>query len=89
MSAAIRKARATFVPPNVGEVRVSRIRSHSGRHRAVNDLKMSTVKGEVGRRFARISSEKVWEKYGRITAEQAAEELKANEVLQTLWNQMY
>lgn len=86
VSAAIRRARASFVPPNVGEVKVASIRSHSGRHRAVNDLKMHNVKTEVGKRFARISS---WANYGKLTAKQAADELLNNKQLQDDWQKIY
>ena len=89
VSAAIRRARASFVPPNVREVKVASIRSHSGRHRAVNDLKMHNVKTEVGKRFARISSEAVWANYGKLTAKQAADELLNNKQLQDDWQKIY
>ncbi|CAK9017478.1 unnamed protein product [Durusdinium trenchii] len=89
VSAAIRRARKTFVPPNVGEVKVANIRSHSGRHRAINDLKMHNVKTEVGKRFARISSEAVWKGYGKLTVKQAADELRSNKKLQEHWQEIY
>ena len=36
-------------------------------------------KTEVGKRFARISSEAVWKGYGKLAVKQAADELRSNQ----------
>jgi len=48
-------------------------------------MKAKNVPHEVGKKFARISSNKVYSKYGRLTDEQAAASLKKNEQLQEVW----
>ncbi|CAK9078992.1 unnamed protein product, partial [Durusdinium trenchii] len=87
-AAAIRRARSSFVPPNVAAVKVANIRSHSARHRCINDLKAQNVPNEVGKTFARIKSNSVYGKYGRLTPEQAAASLHQNTKLQDLWESL-
>ena len=65
MARQIRKLRAHFNEPYV---KTDRIRSHSARHRAINDLKASGIDREVGKQFARISDDAVWAGYGRLSA---------------------
>ena len=77
------------MPPHAACVKVSKIRSHSARHRCINDLKSQNVPAEVGKYFARIASEKVWGNYGRLTAEQAADGLSKNAQLQELWQALW
>lgn len=86
---AIRKARETFKVPHIPEVQPSRIRSHSGRHRCINDMKQHNVEREVGKKFARITDDGVYEKYGKLSAQQAGKKLRQNQELQTFWKQMY
>ena len=70
-------------------VKVNQIRSHSARHRCINDLKSQNVPQEVGKTFARIASNKVWSGYGKITEEQAATNLRQNAKLQDLWSSIW
>jgi integrase len=86
---AIRKARATFRVPHIPEVLPHRIRSHSGRHRCINDMKQHNVEREVGKKFARITDDGVYEKYGKLSAQQAGKKLKLNLELQGFWKAMY
>ena len=86
---AIRKARQTFKVPHIPEVQPNRIRSHSGRHRCINDMKQHNVEREVGKKFARITDDGVYEKYGKLSAQQAGKKLRQNVELQTFWKQMY
>ena len=88
-AAAIRRARENFVPPDVTAVKVSQIRSHSARHRCINDMKSQNVPQEVGKTFARIASTKVWANYGKLTEEQAAKSLGQNVKLQELWQSIW
>ena len=89
VSKAIRKARHTFKVPHIPEVRPDRIRSHSGRHRCINDMKQHNVDREVGEKFARITDDGVYEKYGKLSSQQAGKKLRQNMELQTFWKQMY
>ena len=86
---AIRKARATFRVPHIPEVQPNRIRSHSGRHRCINDMKQHNVDREVGKKIARITDDGVYERYGKLSAQQAGKKLRQNQELQALWKQMY
>jgi hypothetical protein len=88
-AAAIRRARKNFVPPDVTAVKVSQIRSHSARHRCINDMKSQNVPQEVGKTFARIASTKVWANYGKLTEEQAAKSWGQNVKLQELWQSIW
>ena len=90
MAAAIRRARASYTPPaSCPDIDIGRIRSHSGRHRCINDLKAHDVAREIGKRLARINDDKVWGDYGRVTSEQAGIALKRNGELQEFWTAMY
>ena len=86
---AIRIARQTFNVPHIPEVQPNRIRSHSGRHRCINDMKQHNVEREVGKKFARITDDGVYEKYGKLSAAQAGKKLRQNTELQTFWKLMY
>ena len=86
---AIRNARQTFKVPHIPEVQPQRIRSHSGRHRCINDMKQHNVEREVGKKFARITDDGVYEKYGKLSAQQAGKKLRQNVELQSFWKQMY
>ena len=86
---AIRRTRATFRVPHIAEVQPNRIRSHSGRHRCINDMKQHNVDREVGKKFARITDDGVYEKYGKLSAEQAGKKLRQNQELQAFWKRMY
>ena len=89
MAGAIRRARGNFAPPDITAVKVSQIRSHSARHRCINDLKSQNVPQEVGKTFARIASSRVWSGYGKLTEEQAAKNLSSNAKLQELWQSLW
>ena len=52
-------------------------------------MKSHGVAAELGKRMARISEERVWQQYGRLTETQAAAQLRANTPLQDLWVSMY
>ena len=85
---AIRKARQTFKVPHIPEVQPGRIRSHSGRHRCINDMKHHNVDREVGKKFARSADGGVYERYGKLSAQQAGKKLQQNLDLQAYWRQM-
>jgi integrase len=86
---AIRNARRSFRIPHIPEVNPTRIRSHSGRHRCINDMKHHNVDKEVGKKYARISDDGVYQNYGKLSAQQAGKKLKLNQELQTFWKNMY
>ena len=90
VAAAIRKVRSTCVPPAcAGSVRIENIVSHCGRHRCSNGMKSFGIKREVGKKFARISTDKVWDGYGPISQEQVGKKLASNAELQRNWKLMY
>ncbi|CAE7348103.1 unnamed protein product [Symbiodinium sp. CCMP2592] len=89
VSKAIRKARETFVPPPNTDVKIASIRSHSARHRCCNDLKSSMVPSELGKKFARISSDKVWAGYGKLTDQQLASGMARQHEVQQVWSEIY
>ena len=89
MSAAIRRARASYVPPHGTQVKIKQIRSHSARHRCINDLKTSGVPSAIGKVFSRIASQKVYDGYGRVSEAQASEALAGNKKVQDLWSSIY
>ena len=90
VSKAIRRARKSYTPPaSCPDVVVHKIRSHSGRHRCVNDLKAHDVPREISKRFARISDNGTWERYGRITPDQAGVVIARHVRLQNAWRDMY
>ena len=86
---AIRRARSTFHVPHLPEVQPSMIRSHSGRHRCINDMKQHNVEREVGKKYARIGSDCVYDRYGKLSAQQAGKKLLQNRDLQDYWTKMY
>ena len=85
------KARATFVPPkNTSLVLdVKTIRSHSGRHRAINDLKRSCVDPESAMVYARTAHRRTYDAYGRMNQEQAAAALNGSKRLQSAFRGTY
>ena len=57
MAKALRTSRKSFVPPaGGGNIQISKIRSHSARHRCINDLKQSRTSTSTAMRFSRITS---------------------------------
>ena len=64
VSKAIARSRKSFnAPAGCPVLKVAQIRSHSGRHRAINDMKQHEVNKEVGKTFA------LWmTRFGRTTA---------------------
>ena len=88
-AAAIRRARSSFVPPADCQVNIARVRSHSSRQRCINDLKITFVPKDVGKRFARIASDKVYDGYGQLTDNQVAASLARNSDAQNLWKSMH
>ncbi len=55
----------------------------------MNDLKAHNVDREVGKQFARIGDDGVYETYGKLSDHQAGLKLKRNTPLQQAWKQMY
>ena len=52
-------------------------------------MKQHNVDREVGEKFARITDDGVYEKYGKLSSQQAGKKLRQNMELQTFWKQMY
>ena len=78
---AIRDARKTFRNPHIPDVIPNRIRSHSGRHRCIHDMKHHRAEGEVGKTYSRIIDDGVYQNYGRLSAQQAGKKLKQSQEL--------
>lgn len=85
---AIGRARRTFSPPG-GYMDVSKIRSHSGRHRMINDLKAAGISTEVGMAHARIKHRKTYDSYGIMSQEQIGFALNSNKALKKRMNKLY
>ncbi|CAE7822103.1 unnamed protein product [Symbiodinium sp. CCMP2592] len=79
---AVSRARQSFKPSKKDFVQVEQIRTHSGRHRMINDLKQAEVPQEIAMKFARISDVRTFIGYGELTDEQAGKNLQDNKTLQ-------
>ena len=88
---AITKARKTFQPTKSQAcvLETGRIRSHSGRHRMINDLKASSVPPDAAMVFARIKHKKTFDNYGRMDQEQSGKLLNSNNGLKRTLKTMY
>ncbi len=75
---AIGRLRQTLVLPKTSAANTGRIRSHSGRHRAINDYKTSKVPKAVGKRVANIKDDSTYGKYGRLSDSQVSIAIKKN-----------
>ena len=65
------------------------VRSHSGRHRMINDLKASSIPSDAGMMFARIKDKKTWAGYGQLTPLQCSTVLQKNKDLQKTLQKLY
>lgn len=83
---AIVKVRETFDHP---EINNKAIRSHSGRHRMINDLKSNQVPEEAGMMYARIKDRKTWAGYGKLTPTQCGDVLERNKSFKKTLSTMY
>ena len=54
----IARLRKTFAPPNSAFLNVNQIRSHSGRHRFINDCKTAGLPDMISMNFARITDQR-------------------------------
>jgi hypothetical protein len=52
-------------------------------------MKHHNVDKEVGKKYARISDDGVYQNYGKLSAQQAGKKPKLNQELQTFWKNMY
>ena len=87
---AIVKARKSFVPPaGCSLPDTSLVRSHSARHRKINDMKSSGATPDEGMTFARIKHRKTYDRYGKMTQTQAGAALQKNKKLQTTLKALY
>ena len=73
--------RKTFDPPHHLIVDQTKIRSHSGRHRMINDRKVAKGTDEVAMTVARSSDRRTFMGYGELTDEQAGRSLEDNKEL--------
>jgi hypothetical protein len=85
---AFRDAQKTFRIEHIPDVDPNRIRSHSGRHGCINDMKHYNVERDVGNKYACISDDRVYQNYGRLSAQAAGKKLKPNPELQMFWNML-
>ena len=86
---AIIKARKNFSPPKAQMLNPTRVRSHSGRHRMINDLKTSGVPSDAAMVFARIKHKKTFDKYGQMDQEQSGQVLNRNGQLKRTLKALY
>ena len=68
---------------------VEKIRSHSGRHRMINDLKAAEISQDVAMKFARIGDVRTFQGYGEVTPEQSAQALERSGRLQKQLKAVY
>ena len=85
----ISKIRKGFVVPESAKLNVQKIRSHSGRHRMINDLKRSDASTEAAMAFARIRDKKTFDGYGRLDDLQVGHSLDTNQKFKRALQQMY
>jgi len=52
-------------------------------------MKQHNVEREVGKKYARISDDTIYDGYGKLSAMQAGQKLLQNKELQAFWTQMY
>ena len=67
----------------------TQVRSHSGRHRMINDMKSCSIPMEAGMQFARIRDKKTWASYGQLTPSQCSTVLEKNKTLKGTLKKMY
>ncbi|CAE7031475.1 unnamed protein product [Symbiodinium sp. CCMP2592] len=85
----IGRLRLTFAPPAEVFVEAEKIRSHSGRHRAINDMKNANISQHVAMKFARISDVRTFLGYGELTDEQTGASLEKSVPLKSILQKMY
>ncbi len=85
----IARLRQNFLPPKNHNVHTDTIRSHSGRHRMVNDLKSSGIPDDVATSFARICDKRTFAGYGQLTNEQTGASLEKNKALKRTMAETY
>lgn len=75
--------RKSFRPPAKQKLVVdqSKIRSHSGRHRLISDMKAAQISAETGMKFARIKDKNTYMGYGEVTDEQAGRAMESSKSL--------
>ena len=85
------RARKTFRPSSslAAMLDTSKIRSHSARHRRINDFKSSGCSPEVAMVYARIKHKKTFDAYGRLDQAQSGKALQQNKVLQKMLKSLY
>ena len=84
---AIARVRSTFAPK--GFTGGATVRSHSARHRMINDMKCSEVPDEIGMMVARITDKRVYHGYGQLSSVQTATALERNKKFKKLLLQLY
>ena len=83
-------ARQTFVAPKGCMLEdVSNIRTHSARHRAINDYKTSGIAADVGMVYARIKHKRTYDCYGRLDQQQCGTIMDSNNKLQKRLRRVY
>ena len=83
------KIRKTFVPPPGCNLVLQSIRSHSGRHRMINDMKASEASCETAMGFARIRDKKTYDGYGKLEDSQVGNALEKNNRLKKELKKLY
>lgn len=86
---AISRIRSSFDPPKSLFVQPKSIRSHSGRHRMVNDMKRCGVPDGTAMHFARIVDRRTFLGYGALDDTQAGQMLGNNSKLNKTMSEIY
>ena len=86
MASALRDVRMTCRISYIPDARDLWIRHCSGRPRCIHELKQHNAEQEVGQNFACITDDRVYQNYGRLSAQQAGKKLTQNH---QFWKGMY
>ena len=89
---AIARARTSFCPRRQGPgplLSTQSIRSHTGRHRMINDMKKCNISADAGMVFARIKHKRTYDLYGRMDQVQTGKVLNANKGLKRTLKEVY
>ena len=86
---AVSRLRQTFSPRCKDQPITKKIRTHSARHRMVNDLKAANIPDDVAMRMARIKDHRTYSKYGQLSDQQVGKVLDDSAKLRKTLQDIY
>ena len=87
--AAVSRLRKSFKPPKGAFVQTELIRTHTGRHSMINQMKDAGIPQATAMTFARIADTRTYLGYGCLTHEQAGLVLDSSQALQKKLDTVY